>query len=738
MHKREFYRDKNLCMVMLVLCTTRLGSKVYSVVGSDKVNVTMLFQSLQLEPALTFLTNHKAENAQVEVLPHWVPEVSRLDSSTSSRESKAHMPSADKDGYDWTFLSILHKVCVYRRQIEKESVIAHQLSEDGFVAVPERGNDRFFWRGVFVELFVPETAQVEVKHHEEVDVDEDDILFFVPANTPQGKQPVNVSANSGRTDVLFARRRDQVGDVLLTDMENISGSEIINWEATFYLNLVLRRFTYTYTVATAVSVPLTAKPSGAIVPIHLITRKVHASPSFHRMDLDKGSGTELTYPKIFFPVEYFDEIFKDVTLKADQFIAVKLAVFVPLHKFSTLGRRASADHHYGPSGFQAIVSPSAASSSLPTPTSSSSSSTSLYSSSTSSSASSSSLSASAASSSSSSSSSASSSASSSSVPSRTSSNAGQYKVVLFQGKVDYPLVLNAFMTKRTSTIIPFSEPSKLKNEYLMLQGPNNVAEAQLAIRLRHPDAYKTRGETIDQAAWAAAAGVKSVVQGQKTVKESWATLQDWMWGKKGEEEPQMKNPDLVPQLTYVNLQVDTIVEKVLAGFLDYFESFKITFPASIVVPSGSSDSSSPPISNDAISSVDVQSVSDIASSLISNNKETSPASNNQESSLDSVSASELPLAQSSDSSHISNSSKSSSLDSSLSASNSELAPTIMSTVPISSVRDITSDSASSLETREEAVTPPGGLSVSDKVTESDSLTVHVNGEKLAEESHSEI
>lgn len=57
------------------------------------------------------------------------------------------------------------------------------------------------------------------------------------------------------------------------------------------------------------------------------SQKVYASPSRRKMDT-KGDSEEICYPNIFFTVDNFDEIFKDILVRDGEMVCVELVVSV--------------------------------------------------------------------------------------------------------------------------------------------------------------------------------------------------------------------------------------------------------------------------------------------------------------------------------------------------------------------------------------------------------------------------
>jgi len=99
----------------------------------------------------------------------------------------------------------------------------------------------------------------------------------------------------------------------------------INWEETFYLNLILHNFTYTLEVSVRRRDFDKTTNKNKTVITKKVEKRVYASPSKVRMDKSKADKVETCYPFINFEINDFDEAFKDIILsKDDELIAVEL------------------------------------------------------------------------------------------------------------------------------------------------------------------------------------------------------------------------------------------------------------------------------------------------------------------------------------------------------------------------------------------------------------------------------
>ncbi|CAK9305040.1 unnamed protein product [Gordionus sp. m RMFG-2023] len=99
---------------------------------------------------------------------------------------------------------------------------------------------------------------------------------------------------------------------------NLYNDPYIDWEETVYLNLILQQFEYTITCSVCIR---TGPKDLQILKRH--SHSVFASPSKRRMDI-KGEKELITYPNIFFTVDNYEEIFKDIKLKEGEIVCVEL------------------------------------------------------------------------------------------------------------------------------------------------------------------------------------------------------------------------------------------------------------------------------------------------------------------------------------------------------------------------------------------------------------------------------
>ncbi|CAF1390368.1 unnamed protein product [Adineta ricciae] len=102
------------------------------------------------------------------------------------------------------------------------------------------------------------------------------------------------------------------------------GAVDYDWEETTYLNLVLHQFEYT--VTTAVCIKTNDK---RLQILKRLSTRVYASPSRRDME-NKGSEEKITYPKLYFTVDNFEETFCEMFVNEGQMVCVELVAKNPV------------------------------------------------------------------------------------------------------------------------------------------------------------------------------------------------------------------------------------------------------------------------------------------------------------------------------------------------------------------------------------------------------------------------
>eukprot|EP00730_Choanoeca_flexa_P012960 TRINITY_DN4814_c0_g1_i1.p1 TRINITY_DN4814_c0_g1~~TRINITY_DN4814_c0_g1_i1.p1 ORF type:complete len:474 (+),score=103.59 TRINITY_DN4814_c0_g1_i1:23-1444(+) len=169
--------------------------------------------------------------------------------------------------------------------------------------------------GAFAELF--DIAFVKSHHG-------DDLLFYVPSTEKEGNRKRSTSFGKAASTKTQSERLQVFRKGAAKPLPKLRDPGI-SWEQTVCLNTIMQHVTYTLTVALC-----RTSPSGRLSPVHFWSKQVYASPSYRAMD-SKSAGDVITYPKLFFTVDDFDEAF-------DHFeVSPKLTFSIEL--MATLGPR---------------------------------------------------------------------------------------------------------------------------------------------------------------------------------------------------------------------------------------------------------------------------------------------------------------------------------------------------------------------------------------------------------------
>uniref|UniRef100_A0A0N5ATV9 Uncharacterized protein n=1 Tax=Syphacia muris TaxID=451379 RepID=A0A0N5ATV9_9BILA len=92
----------------------------------------------------------------------------------------------------------------------------------------------------------------------------------------------------------------------------------INWEETVCLNLILGQLDFYLTVAVCTK----TSPQNLQI-LRKNCQRVYPSPSRRHMD-HKGESEQITYPKLYFTIDNFEEVFKDVIVRDGECVCVEL------------------------------------------------------------------------------------------------------------------------------------------------------------------------------------------------------------------------------------------------------------------------------------------------------------------------------------------------------------------------------------------------------------------------------
>ncbi|XP_057710511.1 uncharacterized protein KIAA0930 homolog [Corythoichthys intestinalis] len=155
-----------------------------------------------------------------------------------------------------------------------------------------------FWTWMFSTYFMEKCAPRQ-----------DDMLFYV-RRKPAAYAGADDDADGKKVEVEVYRRDSKKLPGL--------GDPDIDWEESVYLNLVLQKLDYVVTCAVC-----TRSDAGDIHVHKKKCQEVFASPSKNAMD-SKGEESKMSYPNIFFMIDNFDEVFRDMTVGEGEMVCVEL------------------------------------------------------------------------------------------------------------------------------------------------------------------------------------------------------------------------------------------------------------------------------------------------------------------------------------------------------------------------------------------------------------------------------
>ncbi|CAJ0578612.1 unnamed protein product, partial [Mesorhabditis spiculigera] len=135
----------------------------------------------------------------------------------------------------------------------------------------------------------------------------DDMIWYVPM------QRVTTSFHLSAPPQLQVFRRQSKKQPAPCD-------STVNWEETVCLNLILQQLDFFVTCAVCTK----TSPQNLQI-IRKNCQKVYPSPSRRRMD-SKGEGEEITYPKIYFAIDGFEDVFNDIVVRDGECVCVELVV----------------------------------------------------------------------------------------------------------------------------------------------------------------------------------------------------------------------------------------------------------------------------------------------------------------------------------------------------------------------------------------------------------------------------
>uniref|UniRef100_A0A0N4ZIH9 Uncharacterized protein n=1 Tax=Parastrongyloides trichosuri TaxID=131310 RepID=A0A0N4ZIH9_PARTI len=160
------------------------------------------------------------------------------------------------------------------------------------------------WSCIFVE-FILENLHCEGSSCSKKG---DDMIWYVPmANKAcSGKDP----SASGASHLQVFRKQSK--------NKPIPGSSTINWEETVCLNILMQFVDFYVTCAVC-----TKNTPNNLQIQRKNCQRVYPSPSRRRMDA-KGESEEITYPRIYFAIDNFEQVFSDMIVTPGECVCVEL------------------------------------------------------------------------------------------------------------------------------------------------------------------------------------------------------------------------------------------------------------------------------------------------------------------------------------------------------------------------------------------------------------------------------
>ncbi|EYC12322.1 hypothetical protein Y032_0048g1726 [Ancylostoma ceylanicum] len=174
-------------------------------------------------------------------------------------------------------------------------------SQDGDYSVVN--NNEVEWAKLFME-FILGTAFCQGRTCQ---AHSDDMIWYVHVS----KMNSSFYLGHSQTSLVQVFRRSSRNQPVPCD-------QMYNWEETVCLNLVLQQLDFFVTCAVCTK----TSPQNLQI-IRKNCQKVYPSPSRRRMD-SKGSSEEITYPKLYFAIDGFEEVFQDIVVRDGECVCVEL------------------------------------------------------------------------------------------------------------------------------------------------------------------------------------------------------------------------------------------------------------------------------------------------------------------------------------------------------------------------------------------------------------------------------
>ncbi|RDD42866.1 Uncharacterized protein KIAA0930 [Trichoplax sp. H2] len=151
--------------------------------------------------------------------------------------------------------------------------------------------------------------------------DQDDLLFFVKRCMVDEEVIVTESRKVQvyRRTTKNLPSSDSLIFALATVIDDMysAADEMVLWDETVCLNMILQNFNYIITMAAS-------NNDNATDIIKRWSHTVFASPNKRRMDSKGDTSENIDYPNIYFYIDEFEEVFKDFTFGHNQHLAIEL------------------------------------------------------------------------------------------------------------------------------------------------------------------------------------------------------------------------------------------------------------------------------------------------------------------------------------------------------------------------------------------------------------------------------
>uniref|UniRef100_A0A1I7TB88 DUF2045 domain containing protein n=1 Tax=Caenorhabditis tropicalis TaxID=1561998 RepID=A0A1I7TB88_9PELO len=185
------------------------------------------------------------------------------------------------------------------RRVTALRKLATQQDGDGFTMVQ---NNEVKWAKLFMEFIIGNAYCQSAK----CQAQSDDMIWYVH----QAKL-TNSFYIQGNQNLLQVFRRHSKNQPTPCD-------DNYNWEETVCLNIIMQQIDFYVTCAVCTK----TGPQNLQI-IRKNCQRVFPSPSRRRMD-SKGDNEEITYPKLYFAIDGFEEIFNDVIVRDGECVCVEL------------------------------------------------------------------------------------------------------------------------------------------------------------------------------------------------------------------------------------------------------------------------------------------------------------------------------------------------------------------------------------------------------------------------------